>query len=51
MHYLEIPTEIMNRPDARELLRFWVCDGEDFVLQAFNERMREHGDLSGRLGL
>jgi len=31
MHYLEIPVEVLDRPDARELMRFWVCDGEDYV--------------------
>jgi len=31
MHYLEIPVEILKRVDARELVRFWVCDGEDYV--------------------
>jgi len=31
MHYLEIPSEVLDRADARELLRFWVCDGEDYV--------------------
>ena len=31
MHFLEIPEEVLNRADARELVRFWVCDGEDYV--------------------
>lgn len=31
MHFLEIPVEVLDRPDARELVRFWVCGGEDYV--------------------
>jgi hypothetical protein len=31
MHYLEIPAEVLDRADARELMRFWVCEGQDFV--------------------
>jgi hypothetical protein len=39
MHYLEIPAEVLGRTDARELVRFWVCDGEDFV--ALNSNLFE----------
>jgi hypothetical protein len=31
MHYLEIPAEVLDRADAREIARFWVCEGEDYV--------------------
>lgn len=30
MRYLEIPQEVLERPDARELVRFWISGGKDF---------------------
>lgn len=30
MKYLEIPQEVFERPDARELVRFWISGGKDY---------------------
>src|SRR5262249_4416603 len=31
MNYLEIPQEVLDRPGARELVRFWSRGGEHFA--------------------
>jgi hypothetical protein len=44
MHYLEIPAEVLDRADAREIARFWVCEGEDYVAlvtDLFGEKEQE----------
>lgn len=44
MNYLEIPQEVLGREDARELVRFWISDGDDYVtlcVDLFGDREAE----------